>query len=115
MLLGITQALIRIIPRLLCPCPVCCLLPVHSPSPPPFPSHTPLSVRRVEVFREPPGEDALPDLFEDDDDIIDDDISMRKGLRGRVHLKTRCMWVDRGKLTELMQAAATTALEKLRP
>lgn len=36
------------------------------------------------------------------------------GLKGRVKITTRCLWVDRGKLLEALQKAASAALASLR-
>ncbi|KAI5077518.1 hypothetical protein GOP47_0007342 [Adiantum capillus-veneris] len=37
----------------------------------------------------------------------------QSGLRGRVKITTRCLWVDRGKLLEALQKAASAALSSL--
>ncbi|MCO5607993.1 hypothetical protein L7F22_062195 [Adiantum nelumboides] len=54
--------------------------------------------------------------------VLDKKYSQRKGekiggpqsgLRGRVKITTRCLWVDRGKLLEALQKAASAALASL--
>ncbi|GJP38941.1 hypothetical protein CLOM_g23349 [Closterium sp. NIES-68] len=68
-------------------------------------------IATVEVFREPPGEDLLEVFTDADED--DDSQGDRRGLHGRLQIRTRCLWVDRGKLTEMMHAAGMGALKKL--
>ncbi|CAI7924278.1 unnamed protein product [Closterium sp. NIES-53] len=68
-------------------------------------------IATVEVFREPPGEEVL-EAFTDADEDNEGDGAPR-GLHGRLQIRTRCLWVDRGKLTDMMHSAGMAALNRL--
>ncbi|CAI5938817.1 unnamed protein product, partial [Closterium sp. NIES-65] len=68
-------------------------------------------IATVEVFREPPGEEVLEAFTDADED--DEGDGAPRGLHGRLQIRTRCLWVDRGKLTDMMHSAGMAALNRL--
>ncbi|CAI5464643.1 unnamed protein product [Closterium sp. Yama58-4] len=68
-------------------------------------------IATVEVFREAPGEEVLEAFTDADED--DEDDGAPRGLHGRLQIRTRCLWVDRGKLTDMMHTAGMAALNRL--